>query len=46
MKWYIDIYVNGILMGINYFKTKEEALEFVEMYGLKTYEIGTEKVIA
>ena len=45
MKWYVDIYENGILMAIDYFKTKAEAMEFVMKYGLKTYEIGQETIV-
>ena len=45
MKWYVDIYENGVLMEIDYFKTKAEAMEFVAEYGLKSYEIGMEVIV-
>lgn len=45
MKWYVDIYVNGVLMAVNYFRTKMEALDFIEENGVKCYEMGTEVVV-
>ena len=45
-KWYVDIYEAGIRMGIEYFKTKAEALEFIAEYGVKCFEIGCEVMVA
>ena len=45
-KWYVDIYEAGILMGIEYFKTKAEDLEFIAEYGVKCFESGCAVIIA